>query len=130
MIIHYGDGESEAEYAMYDIRGITPRDTRAVEVEVPQAQFLNSMCCFVLITPDRAYVWHGTGSNTLFREMADFVCNRLRGTREALTIMEVHTPNPRPLHNPKVLKCYYSIVGRRVSRVLARYWWQGFLCYR
>ncbi len=90
MIIHFGDGESEAEYAMYDIRGTSPRDTRAVEVEAPQAQYLNSMCCFVLTTPDRAYVWYGTGSNPLFRSMADHVCARLRGNKEVLTIKEVN----------------------------------------
>lgn len=89
MIIHYGDGESEAEYAMYDIRGTSPKDVRAVEVEIPQAQHLNSVCCFVLLTPERAYKWYGEGSNSLFRNMADQVAARLKDEREEILVNEV-----------------------------------------
>jgi len=76
MMVHLGDGKIESEYRLYDIRG-DAHHTRAVELENPKAECLNSAGALVLFTPKRAYKWHGKGCNQVCRDMATHVVDQV-----------------------------------------------------
>ena len=56
------DSYDDDGVSLYHVRGTDELNTRAVQVE-EVAGSLNSGDCFVLLTPQVMYAWHGTGAN-------------------------------------------------------------------
>lgn len=73
--------------SLYHIRGSNALNTRAVQVaEVPAS--LNSGDCFVLLTPEIAYIWYGEGANDLERATAKNVAALLQKNRQLVEVQE------------------------------------------
>jgi advillin len=73
--------------ALYHIRGTTPLNTRAVQVEA-KAKSLNSGDCFVLIHNEASFCWVGKGAAADEKRTAVNVADLLSGKRKVSQIDE------------------------------------------
>jgi len=73
--------------SLFQIKGTSATDTRAVQVE-EKAASLNSGDCFVLLTPDKIYLWCGSLANDQEKETGRGVADKLKGKRSLVELFE------------------------------------------
>ena len=86
-----GDSYDVDGTRLYQIKGTTSFNTRAVAVE-EKAASLNSNDCFVLETPGDTYVWYGKGCSGDEREMANHVASEVTPGRTPVKVQEGNEP--------------------------------------
>eukprot|EP00753_Platysulcus_tardus_P014808 PLAT4544.1.p1 GENE.PLAT4544.1~~PLAT4544.1.p1 ORF type:complete len:858 (-),score=452.55 PLAT4544.1:277-2784(-) len=89
--LHDADSYDTDGVSLFHIKGTTPSNTRATQVE-ERASSLNSGDCFVLLTPGVMFVWNGSGSNAEEQTTAANIAEILREGREVVPLAEGAEP--------------------------------------
>lgn len=76
---------------LYHVKGTTPKNTRALQVE-PVAFSLNSGDCYILLTSWTEYVWCGKGSSAEERQYGQSIAEVLRGSLRVQIVEEGEEP--------------------------------------
>lgn len=90
--INAADSYDTDGVSLYHIKGSNPLNTYAIQVE-EKTSSLNSLDEFVLVIPNKVFVWHGRGANTIEKQVASTIANKLsNGTRSVEEINEGSEP--------------------------------------
>lgn len=90
--INASDSYDTDGVSLYHIKGSNPLNTYAIQVE-EKASSLNSLDEFVLVIPNKVFVWNGSGANTIEKQVAITIANKLNnGTRSVEEIDEGSEP--------------------------------------
>jgi advillin len=79
--------------SLFHIKGTTPLNTRAVQVE-EKAGSLNSGDCFALLTPGSVFIWKGKGANAEEKKVAANITAIIQGDRKVVQVDEGKEPGP------------------------------------
>lgn len=77
--------------SLFHVRGTSPANTRAVQVEEVSAQ-LNSGDAFILLTPGKMFVWYGTHSSEDERRTAKATAYNMLQDRDMVEVEEGREP--------------------------------------
>lgn len=103
MIVHHGGvasgfksmNESDTfdtdGISLFHVRGSNEFNTRAVQVE-EKASVLNGGDCFVLLTPETMFCWHGVGANDDEKTVAGSIAEVMKGDRAKTVVEEESEP--------------------------------------
>ena len=79
--------------SLFHVKGTNALNTYAIQVD-EKASSLNSLDEFVLVVPDKVFVWNGSGANEIERNVALQIANKLsNGTRAVESIDEGSEPS-------------------------------------
>ncbi|GLE02953.1 hypothetical protein PINS_up011832 [Pythium insidiosum] len=73
--------------SLYHVKGTKPENTVASQVDEVAAN-LNSGDCFVLVTPQTVFEWHGNGSSDAERTIAHSIVDVLKQKRTSVVVRE------------------------------------------